>query len=312
MHVCIYVLIVCIRYLYVYVCIYVCVYVCVIIFLHLQFEDGGEREHSNSTASSSSNTTTTNNTNTTTTTTNTTNNQAPQENGAQEIKPQEELPSSPWQEPPPLPDGLPADTADTAEEAPSPPVINGLALMTSPNRSSHQIATELVEDIVNQAVTVVTTEDAIATPDHAAAAAATTESAEDVNQTEASTENTIGIAMATSNGSVDVTLDEPLCPAPASDQSLDVPQQVDSAPEESSPPPLPHPDHRSDSVASNPPLTPTSITRVPSQESLNIMTEGDTAMTAKLSHTLQKDAFLVFRSLCKLSMKPLPESPDPK
>ena len=30
-------------------------------------------------------------------------------------------------------------------------------------------------------------------------------------------------------------------------------------------------------------------------------------------HILQKDAFLVFRSLCKLSMKPLPEGPpDPK
>ena len=36
-------------------------------------------------------------------------------------------------------------------------------------------------------------------------------------------------------------------------------------------------------------------------------------MTAKFSHILQKDAFLVFRSLCKLSMKPLPEgTPDPK
>jgi hypothetical protein len=30
-------------------------------------------------------------------------------------------------------------------------------------------------------------------------------------------------------------------------------------------------------------------------------------------HILQKDAFLVFRSLCKLSMKPLPDGPpDPK
>ncbi|XP_037068688.1 brefeldin A-inhibited guanine nucleotide-exchange protein 2-like [Pollicipes pollicipes] len=36
-------------------------------------------------------------------------------------------------------------------------------------------------------------------------------------------------------------------------------------------------------------------------------------MTAKFSHILQKDAFLVFRSLCKLSMKPLPDgTPDPK
>lgn len=30
-------------------------------------------------------------------------------------------------------------------------------------------------------------------------------------------------------------------------------------------------------------------------------------------HILQKDAFLVFRSLCKLSMKPLPDGPpDPR
>uniref|UniRef100_H3CH50 ARF guanine nucleotide exchange factor 2 n=1 Tax=Tetraodon nigroviridis TaxID=99883 RepID=H3CH50_TETNG len=35
--------------------------------------------------------------------------------------------------------------------------------------------------------------------------------------------------------------------------------------------------------------------------------------TARFSHILQKDAFLVFRSLCKLSMKPLAEGPpDPK
>ena len=34
---------------------------------------------------------------------------------------------------------------------------------------------------------------------------------------------------------------------------------------------------------------------------------------AKFSHITQKDAFLVFRSLCKLSMKPLAEGPlDPK
>ena len=55
-----------------------------------------------------------------------------------------------------------------------------------------------------------------------------------------------------------------------------------------------------------------SINVIEFQESLNTMTEGDNAMAAKLSHILQKDAFLVFRSLCKLSMKPLPESPDPK
>lgn len=34
---------------------------------------------------------------------------------------------------------------------------------------------------------------------------------------------------------------------------------------------------------------------------------------ARFSHILQKDAFLVFRSLCKLSMKPLADGPqDPK
>lgn len=41
--------------------------------------------------------------------------------------------------------------------------------------------------------------------------------------------------------------------------------------------------------------------------------ENDAVMTAKFSHILQKDAFLVFRALCKLSMKPLPEgTPDPR
>lgn len=56
-----------------------------------------------------------------------------------------------------------------------------------------------------------------------------------------------------------------------------------------------------------------SITRIPSQESLNTNSENDSAVTAKFTHILQKDAFLVFRALCKLSMKPLPEgTPDPK
>ncbi|CAG9761800.1 unnamed protein product [Ceutorhynchus assimilis] len=57
----------------------------------------------------------------------------------------------------------------------------------------------------------------------------------------------------------------------------------------------------------------TSITRVPSQESITTNSENDSAVTAKFTHILQKDAFLVFRALCKLSMKPLPEgTPDPK
>ncbi|KAH1004368.1 hypothetical protein HUJ04_004126 [Dendroctonus ponderosae] len=56
-----------------------------------------------------------------------------------------------------------------------------------------------------------------------------------------------------------------------------------------------------------------SIARVPSQESLTTNSENDAAVTAKFTHILQKDAFLVFRALCKLSMKPLPEgTPDPK
>ncbi|CAH1959462.1 unnamed protein product [Acanthoscelides obtectus] len=56
-----------------------------------------------------------------------------------------------------------------------------------------------------------------------------------------------------------------------------------------------------------------SITRIPSQESMDTQSENDCAVTAKFAHILQKDAFLVFRALCKLSMKPLPEgTPDPK
>ena len=47
------------------------------------------------------------------------------------------------------------------------------------------------------------------------------------------------------------------------------------------------------------------------QESLAVSAVEGTE-DGKLSHVLQKDAFLVFRSLCKLSMKPLPETPDPK
>lgn len=49
------------------------------------------------------------------------------------------------------------------------------------------------------------------------------------------------------------------------------------------------------------------IARVPSQESVEIHSENDNVVTAKFTHILQKDAFLVFRALCKLSMKPLPD-----
>lgn len=48
-------------------------------------------------------------------------------------------------------------------------------------------------------------------------------------------------------------------------------------------------------------------------ESVDTHSEAEAAVTAKFTHVLQKDAFLVFRALCKLSMKPLPEgTPDPK
>lgn len=56
-----------------------------------------------------------------------------------------------------------------------------------------------------------------------------------------------------------------------------------------------------------------SIARVPSCESMDTHSENDMTVTAKFTHVLQKDAFLVFRALCKLSMKPLPEGvPDPR
>ncbi|XP_077296772.1 ADP ribosylation factor guanine nucleotide exchange factor Sec71 [Arctopsyche grandis] len=55
------------------------------------------------------------------------------------------------------------------------------------------------------------------------------------------------------------------------------------------------------------------IPRMPSQESVETHSENDNSVTAKFTHVLQKDAFLVFRALCKLSMKPLPDgTPDPK
>lgn len=56
-----------------------------------------------------------------------------------------------------------------------------------------------------------------------------------------------------------------------------------------------------------------SIPRIPSQESVEVHSENDNVITAKFTHILQKDAFLVFRALCKLSMKPLPDGvPDEK
>uniref|UniRef100_A0A146LI66 Brefeldin A-inhibited guanine nucleotide-exchange protein 2 n=2 Tax=Lygus hesperus TaxID=30085 RepID=A0A146LI66_LYGHE len=75
------------------------------------------------------------------------------------------------------------------------------------------------------------------------------------------------------------------------------------------------------SISSQPP----SLNRVPSQvseDSMDVNTEGTGSensssgtnkIQAQFTHILQKDAFLVFRALCKLSMKPLPEgNVDPK
>ena len=64
-----------------------------------------------------------------------------------------------------------------------------------------------------------------------------------------------------------------------------------------------------------------SLPRVPSQDSVD--TIGGTSSSGgdlepigtsnSFSHVLQKDAYLVFRSLCRLAMKPLPDGiPDPK
>uniref|UniRef100_A0A4W4GK62 SEC7 domain-containing protein n=1 Tax=Electrophorus electricus TaxID=8005 RepID=A0A4W4GK62_ELEEL len=50
-----------------------------------------------------------------------------------------------------------------------------------------------------------------------------------------------------------------------------------------------------------------------SVSSTDILAMQGTQTAARFSHILQKDAFLVFRSLCKLSMKPLADGPpDPK
>ncbi|BET03204.1 brefeldin A-inhibited guanine nucleotide-exchange protein [Nesidiocoris tenuis] len=67
---------------------------------------------------------------------------------------------------------------------------------------------------------------------------------------------------------------------------------------------------------------PPSLNRVPSQDSMDVNTEGtgsenslsgNSKIQAQFTHILQKDAFLVFRALCKLSQKPLPDGNiDPK
>ncbi|XP_014206228.1 brefeldin A-inhibited guanine nucleotide-exchange protein 1 isoform X2 [Copidosoma floridanum] len=65
-----------------------------------------------------------------------------------------------------------------------------------------------------------------------------------------------------------------------------------------------------------PPVTPTieePPNNIPDETPDEVVAESDNMVTAKFTHVLQKDAFLVFRALCKLSMKPLPDgTPDPK
>ncbi|XP_029046821.1 brefeldin A-inhibited guanine nucleotide-exchange protein 2 isoform X2 [Osmia bicornis bicornis] len=57
-----------------------------------------------------------------------------------------------------------------------------------------------------------------------------------------------------------------------------------------------------------------SLDQVPIDENSDeAVAESDNMVRAKFTHVLQKDAFLVFRALCKLSMKPLSDGiPDPK
>ena len=51
------------------------------------------------------------------------------------------------------------------------------------------------------------------------------------------------------------------------------------------------------------------VPRAPDEEA----SDTQDAANGAFAHILQKDAFLVFRSLCKLSMKPLSDGPpDPK
>lgn len=56
-----------------------------------------------------------------------------------------------------------------------------------------------------------------------------------------------------------------------------------------------------------------SVSSVDGSSSSTSLTGQQPAGPVKFSHVTQKDAFLVFRSLCKLSMKPLADGPlDPK
>ncbi|CAG7719826.1 unnamed protein product [Allacma fusca] len=91
--------------------------------------------------------------------------------------------------------------------------------------------------------------------------------------------------------------------------------KIDNSTQLSPPTQSPAPSNSEESLScqNNEPSThsPT-ITRVPSQESMETSVDSENA-NAQFVHILQKDAFLVFRALCKLSMKPVPEGvPDPK
>lgn len=86
------------------------------------------------------------------------------------------------------------------------------------------------------------------------------------------------------------------------DKSTDSNETTDSCVVETSAVDTPTPD-----TPSTPKADDESIRRVPSQESVEVHSENDNVVTAKFTHILQKDAFLVFRALCKLSMKPLPD-----
>lgn len=94
----------------------------------------------------------------------------------------------------------------------------------------------------------------------------------------------------------------------------------ESSPEKTNPNGISHDDL-------NPPPTPTETSSTMSDELGDTHSESGTEAEGsassslnsqaggpvKFSHVSQKDAFLVFRSLCKLSMKPLSDAPlDPK
>lgn len=74
-------------------------------------------------------------------------------------------------------------------------------------------------------------------------------------------------------------------------------------------------------IPSNVSVSSSTLPRVPSQDSVDTIggtssNGGDLEMNGpsnSFSHVLQKDAYLVFRSLCRLAMKTLPDGiPDPK